>query len=130
MVALSWGTPLNHNCERGSNPGGVGHVWCPSAMITSSSLDDLKAQDNNSQLCQSLSGLTLLLSSMKHTSTFVLEYRDEFIYTDELTKVQDVCISNNKWVSIIKFLVLPGQHNDDAICKCITIIFVALHRKH
>lgn len=54
-------------------------------MITSTSLDDLQAQNN--QLCQSLSDLTLLLSSVKHTSTFVLEYTEEFSHTDELIKV-------------------------------------------
>lgn len=72
-------------------------------VMTSRSLDDLKAQDNN-QLPQSLSGLTFLLSSVKDMNTFVLEYTDEFSHTDELIKAQDVCISNNKWVSITKIL--------------------------
>lgn len=82
-------------CERGSNPGWGDHIWCPQAAkaLSSSSLDDLKAQDNN-QLWQSLSDLTLLLSSMKHTTVFALGYTDEFIHTDELIKVPASAIIN------------------------------------
>lgn len=60
--------------------------------VSSSSLDDLKAQDNY-QLWQSLSYLTVFLSHMKHTNVSVLGYTDEFIHTDELIKVPAVRIS-------------------------------------
>lgn len=61
-------------------------------VISSSSLDDLKAQDNY-QLWQSLSDLTVFLSNMKHTNISVLGYTDDFIHTDELIKVPAVRIS-------------------------------------